>query len=163
MADNSRPAPEALTQAAEDELLERIRSVADWHWKINRCLKILETTALQLEDPPPPPIDCQTLAEALDWLTTLFQQHDRRSRFAHRLIRLNIELRQLEHEQSQLQLRWRNLAGHLRPLPRTSLQALYDTVPELKAEVDRVSSRLRALPEIHPDFDSALPPAESDK
>ncbi|MDD3580300.1 MAG: hypothetical protein PHW74_04655 [Desulfobacca sp.] len=149
---NFPPESDVFQQLPEDEALERVRHVADLRWKINRVLKIFETLALQLEDPQIPPIDYQILAEALDWLTTLFQQQDQSLQFAHRIMRLGMELRQIQQEQRQLELHWRILGWQLQKLSIESLPALYYNVPSLKKEVDEVSSRLQPLHEAKADL-----------
>ncbi|OPX20920.1 MAG: hypothetical protein BZ151_01335 [Desulfobacca sp. 4484_104] len=146
------PDSDIFQQLPEAEALERIRHVADTRWKINRCLKIFETLGLQLEDSQMPPIDYQILAEALDWLTTLFQQQGQDGRFAHGIMRLGIMLRKIQHEQRQLELHWRILGWQLQKLASESLPALYYNVPSLKKEVDEVSARLQPLHEAKVDL-----------
>lgn len=140
------PLTDIFCQLTEAEALARIRQVAETRWKINRALNLMEKMASHLEAAQvTPALDYQALERALAGLESLFQQEAPGGCFAHELARFGIQVRRIQAEQRQLQLAWHLLAAQLQRLVPDSLRALYDAVPALKEEVDRISARLRPV------------------
>lgn len=146
MTDNPRsfPPTDIFQQLSEEEALSRVWQAAESRWKISRALKILDRFGHLLEDARlDPPIDYQSLEEALAWMESLFRREEQDGKFAPELARLGIEVRKICNQNRQLILAWRTLAWQLQQAARDSLQALYYAVPTLKEEIDMISSRLR--------------------